>query len=167
LTLLTQRYLPLSFTGGGGEKEKEQGEKLDFVNNENLSKHEDRILVDNETGREDEMEEEIETVTEWPEDAEVRPKYDFFSSPAYREIEEKHIPGIQGIIPSASIDRIRAQLRAEYENKTDISLTQEDQEDVQPVRTVRVPAHQVSDRKFVKIKRKRRKRKEQTDCKAS
>ena len=51
------------------------------------------------------------------------------------------------------------------ENKTEISPTQED---VQPVRTVRVPAHQISDQKFVKIERKRRKRKEhQTDCKAS
>ena len=53
----------------------------------------------------------------------------------------------------------------EFENKTEISPTQED---VQPVCTVRVPAYQISDRKFVKIERKRRKRKEpQTDCKAS
>ena len=54
------------------------------------------------------------------------------------------------------------------ENRTEISPTQEDQEDVQPVRTVRVPAHQILDRKFVKIERKRRKRKDyQTDCKTS
>merc|ERR1711914_57210 len=52
----------------------------------------------------------------------------------------------------------------EFETRTEINPTRED---AQPVRTVRVPAYQISDRKFVKIKRKRRKRKEQTDCKAS
>ena len=52
----------------------------------------------------------------------------------------------------------------DFKNRIEISPTRED---VQPVCTVRVPAHQISDRKFVKIKRKRRKRKEQTDCKAS
>ena len=53
----------------------------------------------------------------------------------------------------------------EFENRTEISPTQED---VQPVHTVCVPAHQISDRKFMKIERKRRKKKEhQTDCKAS
>ena len=51
------------------------------------------------------------------------------------------------------------------ENKIDISPTLED---VQHVRTVCVPANQISEREFVKIKRKRRKNKEyQTDCKAS
>ena len=41
-------------------------------------------------------------------------------------------------------------------------------EDALPVQAVRVPAHQVSDRKFVTVERKRRKRKDnQTDCKAS
>ena len=114
------------------------------------------------------LEDEIETENEWPEDVEVMPKSDFFSSPAYREIEEKHIQGIRRIIPSASIDKIRSQLRAEYENKIKISPTKEDQEDVQPARTVRVPAHQIWDRKFVKIEGKRRKQKDhQTDCKAS
>ena len=51
------------------------------------------------------------------------------------------------------------------ENKTETNSTQED---VQPVSTVRVPAHQISDREFVKIERKRRKRKDhQKDCKTS
>ena len=41
-------------------------------------------------------------------------------------------------------------------------------EEEQLVRTVRVPAHKISDREFVKIERKQRKNKEyQTDCKAS
>ena len=114
------------------------------------------------------LEDEIEPENEWPEDVEVRPKSDFFSSPAYREIEEKCVQSIRCIIPSANIDKIRSQLRAEYEKRTKISPTQEDQEDVQPVRAVCVPAHQVSDRKFVKVERKRRKRKDhQTDCKTS
>ena len=51
------------------------------------------------------------------------------------------------------------------ENKTETNSTQED---VQPVSTVRVPAHQISDREFVRIERKRRKRKDhQKDCKSS
>ena len=52
----------------------------------------------------------------------------------------------------------------EFETRTEINPTRED---AQPVRAVRVPAYQISDRKFVKVERKRRKRKEQTDCKAS
>ena len=56
------------------------------------------------------------------------------------------------------------EFETETKTETEINPTQED---AQPVRTVRVPAYQISDRKFVKIERKRRKRKEQTDCKAS
>ena len=52
----------------------------------------------------------------------------------------------------------------EFETRTKINPTQED---AQPICTVHVPTHQISDWKFVKVERKRRKRKEQTDCKAS
>ena len=58
-----------------GEKEAEKDKKMESVNNENLSEREGMIVEDNETGPED----EIETENEWPEDAEVRPKSDFFS----------------------------------------------------------------------------------------
>ena len=54
---------------------------------------------------------------------------------------------------------------SETENETETSPTREDE---QPVRAVRVPAHQITDRKFVKVERKRRKRKDhQKDCKTS
>ena len=56
------------------------------------------------------------------------------------------------------------EFETETKTETEINPTRDD---AQPVRTVRVPAYQISDRKFVKIERKRRKRKEQTDCKAS
>ena len=60
----------------------------------------------------------------------------------------------------------------EFKSRMEMTSTtqegHEDHEDVQPVRAVRVPAHQVSDRKFVKDERKRRRRKNhQTDCKTS
>ena len=55
----------------------------------------------------------------------------------------------------------------ETETKTETE-TNPTREDAQPVCTVRVPAHQISDRKFVKVERKRRKRKDhQKDCKTS
>ena len=54
------------------------------------------------------------------------------------------------------------------ENKTEIETESEPGPDAQPVRAVRVPAHQASDKKFVKVGRKRRKKKNhQTDCKTS
>ena len=56
------------------------------------------------------------------------------------------------------------EFETESETETENNPTRED---AQPVRAVRVPAHQISDRKFVKVERKRRKRKEQTDCKTS
>ena len=61
-----------------------------------------------------------------------------------------------------------AKWRTDNEWKPNTTETNSTQEDVQPVSTVRVPAHQISDREFVKTKRKRRKRKDhQTDCKTS
>ena len=54
---------------------------------------------------------------------------------------------------------------SETENETKTSPTREDE---QPVCTVRVPAHKITDRKFIKVERKRRKRKDhQKDCKTS
>ena len=51
------------------------------------------------------------------------------------------------------------------DNKNEINPTRED---AQLVQTILVPAHQISDRRFVTIESKRRKRKDnQTDCKAS
>ena len=48
------------------------------------------------------------------------------------------------------------------------SITKNVAEVALPVHVVRVPAHQVLDRKFVTVARKRRKQKDyQTDCKAS
>ena len=61
-----------------------------------------------------------------------------------------------------------AKWRTDNEWKPNTTETNSTQEDVQPVSTVRVPAHQISDRELVKTKRKRRKRKDhQTDCKTS
>ena len=57
------------------------------------------------------------------------------------------------------------EFETESETETENNPTREDE---QPVRTVRVPAHQITDRKFVKVERKRRKRKDhQNDCKTS
>ena len=57
------------------------------------------------------------------------------------------------------------EFETEAETETENNPTREDE---QPVRTVRVPAHQITDRKFVKVERKRRKRKDhQNDCKTS
>ena len=61
-----------------------------------------------------------------------------------------------------------AKWRTDNEWKPNTTENNSTQEDVQPVSTVRVPDHQISDREFVKTKRKRRKRKDhQTDCKTS
>ena len=133
---------------------------MDFdENNENLSEHGDRILVDNETGREDEMEEEIETETEM---------HDLDS---IRELCMKMLTDVasmkEKMATRANFEPFKDMAnKFETETKTETE-TNPTQEDAQPVCTVRVPAHQISDRKFVKVKRKRRKRKEQTDCKAS
>ena len=48
------------------------------------------------------------------------------------------------------------------------AITENAADALQPIRTVRVPAHQISDRKFVTVGRKSRKLKEyRTDCKPS
>ena len=139
-----------------GEKDKEQGKKMEFVNNKNSSKNEDMILEDNGTGLEDEMEEEIETETEMHESDRIRA--------LCMAMLDKMDSMNKKLTPSKADFKPSKDMANEFESRTEISPTQED---VQPVHTVRVPAHQISDRKFVKIERKRRKRKEQTDCKAS
>ena len=60
----------------GGEQEKVQGGEVDLdENNDKWSEHGDKILVDNVTGREDEMEEEIETETEMHDSDPIRELY--------------------------------------------------------------------------------------------
>ena len=119
----------------------------------------DKILVDNETGREDEMEEKIETETEIQE-----PTIQDMLMSMYADLQEMKKS-------SAFLDKYEPikdttnEFETESETETENNPTQEDE---QPVRTVRVPAHQITDRKFVKVERKRRKRKDhQNDCKAS
>ena len=118
----------------------------------------DKILVDNVTGREDEMEEKIETETE-------------IQEPDIQEMFMKLYADMQEMKKSSALlDKYEPikdttnEFETESETETENNPTREDE---QPVCTVRVPAHQISDRKFVKVERKRRKRKEQTDCKAS
>ena len=119
----------------------------------------DKILVDNETGREDEMEEKIETETEIQE-PDIQ---DMFMS-MYADLQEMKKS-------SAFLDKYEPikdttnEFETESETENENNPTREDE---QPVRTVRVPAHQITDRKFVKVERKRRKRKDHpNDCKAS
>ena len=145
---MTQLTSPSS--QGGGEREKNQGK-----NNENFSENEDRISVDNETEREDEMEEEIETETEMHDSDSIRELCMTMLVDLHSMKEE--------MATRADFEPFK-DMANKFETRTEINPTQED---VQPVRTVRVPAYQISDRKFVKIERKQRKRKEQTDCKAA
>ena len=144
----------------GGEQEKVQGKEVDFdENNDNWSEHGDKILVDNVTGREDEMEEEIGEMND---------------SDAIREMCMSLLADFQSMKESlACLDKYEPikdtanefETESETENETETSPTREDE---QPVRAVRVPAHQITDRKFVKVERKRRKRKDhQKDCKTS
>ena len=144
----------------GGEQEKVQGGEVDFdKNNDNCSEHGDKILVDNETGREDEMEEKIETETE-------------IQEPDIQDMFMKLCADMQEMKKSsACLDKYMPikdttnEFETESETETENNPTREDE---QPVRTVRVPAHQITDRKFVKVERKRRKRKDhQNDCKTS
>ena len=147
---------------------------MDFdENNENLSEHGDRILVDNETGREDEMEEEIETETEMHDSDPIRELCMKMWTDITSMKEEMatavdnisaNVASMKGEMATTADSEPFKDMANEFETRTEINPTRED---VQPVRTVRVPAYQISDRKFVKIERKRRKRKEQTDCKAS
>ena len=133
---------------------------MDFdENNENLSEHGDRILVDNETGREDEIEEEIKTETEMHDSDAIRDLYMKMMA-TMESMTEKMAP----LADYEPIKDTANEFETETKTETEINPTRED---VQHVRTVRVPAYQISDRKFVKIERKQRKRKEQTDCKPS
>ena len=123
----------------------------------------DKILVDNETGREDEMEEKIETETEIQE-PDIQEMFQEKFMKLCADIQEMKKS-------SAFLDKYEPikdttnEFETESETETENNPTRED---VQPVRTVRVPAHQITDRKFVKVERKRRKRKDhQNDCKAS
>ena len=119
----------------------------------------DKILVDNETGREDEMEEKIETETE-------------IQEPDIQDMFMKLCADVQEMKKSSAfLDKYEPikdttnEFETESETETENNPTREDE---QPVRTVRVPAHQITDRKFVKVERKRRKRKDhQNDCKTS
>ena len=115
----------------------------------------DKILVDNVTGREDEMEEKIETETE-------------IQEPDIQDMFMKLIADFQSIKDKCEPIKDKAnefETESETENEIETSPTREDE---QPVRAVRVPAHQITDRKFVKVERKRRKRKDhQKDCKTS
>ena len=119
-----------------------------------------KILVDNVTGRENEMEEKIETETEIQDPDSIQ---DMFM---------KMIADFQSIKESmACLDKYEPikdtanEFETESETETKTNPTREDE---QPVCTVRVPAHQITDRKFVKVERKRRKRKDhQKDCKTS
>ena len=149
---------------GEGEKYKEQGKEMKSVNNENSSKNEGMILEDNETRLDNgwRLKEGIRNYSVpsvwgtprrkvWarprsPTDSTWRRK---ISLPSNAEAPQP--------VTGANTENA--------ENKIDISPTLED---VQHVRTVRVPANQISEQEFVKIERKRRKNKEyQTDCKAS
>jgi hypothetical protein len=135
----------LSFTckdrehSGQREEEKGKAEKMD---------------------REDEMEEKIGTETEMND------------SDAIREMCMSLLADFQSMKKSlACLDKYEPikdtanEFETESETETETNPTRED---AQPVCTVRVPAHQITDRKFVKVERKRRKRKDhQKDCKTS
>ena len=129
---------------------------MDFDgNNENWSEHRDKILVDNVTGREDEMEEEIETAMQDSDSI-----WDLFMK--MMASMDKQLAPLADYVP---IKDTANEFETESETETETSPTREDE---QPVRAVRVPAHQITDRKFVKVQRKRRKRKDhQKDCKTS
>ena len=124
---------------------------------EEKGKDGDKILVDNVTGREDEMEEEIGEMND---------------SDAIREMCMSLLADFQSMKKSlAPLDKYEPikdtanEFETESETETETNPTRED---AQPVCTVRVPAHQITDRKFVKVERKRRKRKDhQKDCKTS
>jgi len=120
----------------------------------------DKILVDNVTGREDEMEEKIVTEIEFR-DMNIEDKCRALLA-KLEEMDKK-------LTPSADHEPItdtakEFETESETEDETETSPTRGEQ----PVRAVRVPAHQITDRKFVKVERKRRKRKDhQKDCKTS
>jgi len=115
----------------------------------------DKILVDNVTGREDEM----ETETEMQDPDSIR---DLLMK--MKANMDEHLAPLANYVPIKDTAN-EFETESETENETETSPTREDE---QPVRAVRVPAHQITDRKFVKVERKRRKRKDhQKDCKTS
>ena len=116
-------------------------------------------MTDNGAGREDEMEEKIETETE-------------IQEPDIQDMLMSIHADLQNMKKSSAfLDKYEPikdttnEFETESETETENNPTREDK---QPVCTVRVPAHQITDRKFVKVERKRRKRKDhQNDCKTS
>ena len=120
----------------------------------------DKILVDNVTGREDEMKEEIGEMSD--SDRSFRELY--MKVMAFcTETRDKNLTPLADREPITDTAN-EFETESETENETETSPTREEQ----PVRAVRVPAHQITDRKFVKVERKRRKRKDhQKDCKTS
>ena len=132
------------------EKEKAEGRK---------------IVEDTEAGLEDKTEDKDETEDELedlPEDTpawamKLLAKFDSINVHADRAIKN-NFKAFKDI-GNKTEDILRPCTSANTENAADALL---------PVRTVRVPAHQISDRKFVTVGRQRRKHKEyQTDCKPS
>ena len=121
----------------------------------------DKISVDNVVGREDETEEEIEMETEMHK-----------SKDTWLECIEAKDPWSKWTTDKGAGwgDEMEEKIETETEiQEPDIETENNPtREDKQPVCTVRVPAHQITDRKFVKVERKRRKRKDhQNDCKTS
>jgi len=115
----------------------------------------DKILVDNVTGREDEM----ETETEMQDPDSIR---DLLMK--MKANMDEHLAPLANYVPITDTAN-EFETESETETETETNPTREDE---QPVCTVRVPAHQITDRKFVKVERKRRKRKDhQKDCKTS
>ena len=147
---------------GQREEEKGKGEKMDRTNIEKSSDREDMIVGDNESGLED-TEDEVETESELDSLPGDTPVWARAYMTEIRSIGAK-------IATKKDFEPIKDNVN-EFKSRMEmISTTQEgheDHEDVQPVRAVRVPAHQVSDRKFVKVERKRRRRKNHPDCKTS
>jgi len=119
----------------------------------------DKILVDNVTGREDEMKEEIGEMSDSDRVRELCMKI----LAACTETRDKNLTPLADREPITDTAN-EFETESETENETETSPTRGEQ----PVRAVRVPAHQITDRKFVKVERKRRKRKDhQKDCKTS
>ena len=124
----------------------------------------DKILVDNVTGREDEMKEEIGEMSDSDRAREYNRELCMKILAACKEIRDKNLTPLADREPITDTAN-EFETESETENETETSPTREDE---QPVRAVRVPAHQITDRKFVKVERKRRKRKDhQKDCKTS
>jgi len=158
-----------------GGKFKEQGKEMNSVNNKFSSENEGMISEDNETGLDNNLRfkegiRNYSVPTKWaaPHERDYpRPRSpDIWTKISLPSNAEAPQP-----VTGANTENLRSDLPRRREEglepprRREISPTREE---VQPVRTVRVPAHKISDREFVKIERKQRKNKEyQTDCKAS